>query len=480
MNAAGRDGIRILQQIRGSRERSRYLAMLAVGAVALAMGASALGSLRMLAAGVLAVAVIGICVASNKVGGVLLLVSVFVVPLLPLFPLLRAEETNYNVYVTGLLAGTAVGSVFATRRLRVDAMMLLWAWACVQTVALWGPTELLGDLTSTYNLLLMPATALVFYYLSNQYCRPAQWRLAVQLLLALCVTESLVGIGQSVFAFNIGGPVFWGDRAYLGYLLPGAFSTSAVQATGTFEHFNGLGSLLAIGAPLAWGLWIGRRSVARAAVLAVIVVGLVLTYSRGALIGATCGVVAIEVTRVHARKTAVIVAAAGVVLFAGLLSWQQLVIYYDSTQNLAPRMNTVAYAVAAATERPLSLLTGSGLMYFHSNVLTSGRVLSNLHSSHIQVLLELGLVGFVPYVLYLITLLRQTFRKRDCVAALSVGGAVLAFFVHQTFENVLFGYQGALAVLLCGVAKAGNRIGWGELSHWLCRRDPRRSATEYG
>jgi len=225
------------------------------------------------------------------------------------------------------------------------------------------------------------------------------------------------------------------------------------MATGTFDHFNRLGALLCIAVPLAYARWQDNRSVLTGAYLALVSVGLVCTFSRGALLGAIIGVVILYVARPteHTRRTARTFLLVLAALILGFLVYSQISEYFGATGNLASRTKAWVLALTYYVQDPFRVLFGAGYGFFRHSYLLQQDAIPSIHSALVQVLTETGLVGFGLLAWAITkTLIRSLGSQRPASSAL--GPVLLAFLVHQLFDNALFEYQGLLFMGLFALA----------------------------
>ena len=135
--------------------------------------------------------------------------------------------------------------------------------------------------------------AISLYILLKYYSNENDYLLLIKAILFFALIQSLLGISQSFFGFpifeNITSVVYESGRNYLSFIFP-SIGSMVRQGTGTYEHFNGLGAYLAIALPIAYGYYKSDKTTLRLVVLGVLFLGLVTTFSRGALIGSIIGI----------------------------------------------------------------------------------------------------------------------------------------------------------------------------------------------
>lgn len=295
-------------------------------------------------------------------------------------------------------------------------------------------------------------------------------RLLIGLLLLLASIESVIAILQVLTGWPVFSVVlptlFSENRNYLAYFIPG-MSSSVTLGSGTFYHFNLLGSILAMATTIAFGLWLeAPRRWWTFALFALLASGTVATFSRGALLAVTLGILILlfsEYRRGRRQASIVIVSAVAV---AAMLALNVATRYVEATGNISARESTWRFAVNDALERPSNLFFGYGFQHFQSAVLSAGdvnraiytNVLTLLHSGSLQLALEFGLVGLGLFLLWIFTVVRDSRPCFESFLVRSLVAATMAFFAYQVVENILIGYPGVLfvAVVACLEAECAS------------------------
>jgi O-antigen ligase len=291
-------------------------------------------------------------------------------------------------------------------------------------------------------------------------------RLVLTMFLAFACIEALIGILQSWLGWPVFPLVLEGvvsePRNYFSFLFTGT-ATVVRQGSGTFQHFNGLGSVLALALPVAFGWWLQRiASPWRALVALVITVGIVTTYSRGALVGAIAGcLLVLGLQKRQSRRVLgfLLGCAAVVVLLLALNTVSQ---YYQATQNVTVRVNTWERAVTSAQQAPSNLIFGFGFWHFQEAVLSTGDlttarrtgIMAGLHSGLLQLLLEFGVVGAVLFILWVFAAFRSGLGSSRTWVSVACLGGVLAFITHQSVDSWFFEFPGVLMVMLLALSEA--------------------------
>ncbi|MEI8190715.1 MAG: O-antigen ligase family protein, partial [candidate division NC10 bacterium] len=358
-----------------------------------------------------------------------------------------------------------------------------------------------GALATGYWFALWPLTTLAVYLLLlNSAENGHSWLLS--LIVAFSLIQALLGISQSLFhwpVFSLALPrLFESNRGPLGFILPG-FSRMVSLGSGTFRHPNGLGGLLALALPICFG-WLleSPRSFRRLLPFAILVIGLLMSYSRGGWLGGAVGcilaywaarprasrplVTLLESPRSFPRLLPFTILATGLltsylgggwvggavgcilaywasrpwasrpwvpllsegVLLMAALSAPSIAAYYDATQNVTSRVATWHYGFTYWLQHPASIPFGAGFGSFQQTILMQriwqgGRILSALHSGFLQILLEMGIAGLLVFGWFLITTIRPfAIDRRPGWQTWALGGLV-GFLVSQMFDNALFG-----------------------------------------
>jgi len=392
------------------------------------------------------------------------LAVMIVTPFVVVVPQLQPDTVNYSLLYAVIVLPAAIVVCARSPRLVFDS------GAVFLTIILGSAlvTLLVDDaLYSNYGYLLWPVTTLAVY-LIIQNARRNVHRWVSGLILVFASVEAVIGISQSVLGwpvFPLALPaLFQTDRGVLGYLLPGV-SRAVANGSGTFEHFNGLGSLLALALPLSFGQLLRRpASLWRVLLFAVLAMGLLMTYSRGAWLGGTLGCMLVFWTcRPRASRSWVPLLLAGIVMTAALIA-PSIVSYYDATQNVSSRLVTWRFALSFWSQHSDWVIFGSGFGSFQQRFLAQesvlrAQMLTALHSGFLQILLEVGIVGLAVFAWVLISTVRPHLSRRGMRWQSVALAAVLAFLVSQAVDNALFAMTGtcAFALVAC-LRRADARI----------------------
>ena len=222
------------------------------------------------------------------------LCALFLAPLLMVTPAANPSDRNYMAYtaVLGVLAFLR-GLPYRQGRL-VDWPTSFLAWFCVS-----GAFTVLTLGVPRYQVLVIPLLSLVTYSVVRSMSAEDHAHWFLNLFLVFVMVQSVLGILQSLTSWPVFGlatdALFTGPRNYFAYLIPGVSST-VTQASGTYSHFNGLSGLLSLAVPLLLGrAKLSGYSPRTLTPFFLASVALVLTYSRGALLGTYIGILIVMV-----------------------------------------------------------------------------------------------------------------------------------------------------------------------------------------
>lgn len=401
-------------------------------------------------------------------------VILFLTALLPITTVttfLSPSRFNYEAYLAVLSISYVVFLIWKSGSVRMTVTLVFLLWVCINAGNAIGILNILIDPISHYGFLVFPFAALALYYLMST-ASSSNIVFFLQLLFGLAVLEAILVVAQSNLGFPtfevLESSIYVDDRGYLGFIFPSLFSKAVRCGTGTYEHFNGVAALFALLFPVAGGFWLTQRKLNRFLLVLIIFLGIFFSYSRGALIGAFVGTMFVYFycfakDRKRTLKIMVI-CSIFVLVFMGV---EILDTYFESTQNLTSRQMVWDVAWTYALENPGNLLFGFGFEFFssflQSTYTASG--LFSLHSALLQLLLELGILGFFLFFTFVFKLAGRAVASRNPVAISLMGGSI-AFLIHQLFDNSLFRYNGVLMIAFAGIAENLVLTKGDELSYW--------------
>ena len=372
----------------------------------------------------------------------------FILPFLPIFKFINPEKINYSAYFAIILLIYLLLMITRKIKIRIDSYTIYWGWFLFITFISWP----ISFLIKNYGYLTYPSISICLYLLLRYYCNIKDYEYFLHLFLITAFIQSLLGISQSFLGIpifnNIIADVFISDRNYLSILFP-SINSFVKQGSGTFEHFNGLGAYLALSFPIAYGYWKETSKKLALFLLIIIGLGIITTYSRGALLGSLIGIIYV-IYLTSKKRINIIIFAAMFILFIPIL-WGGIIEYYNISQNYTSRLNTWFIAYNQAITNPIKMIYGYGPFYFKEKILGLYGTLTNLHSGHLQILLELGIIGFILFITLFLKAMRLSNSYKGNISIVSITGGLLAFFVHQIFDNSFFGNTGILWFSLLGI-----------------------------
>lgn len=304
----------------------------------------------------------------------------------------------------------------------------------------------LSEAIENYNLLTIPLSRIAFFLIFININGEKIFYKILHVLVLAGVVESLIGICQVLFEFP--SPVILTDglyrdsRNYFAYIFP-FFSKETVLATGTFEHFNGLAGFLILTLPVAFGLWLEKKKMIYFLLSSIIMVGIICTFSRGALLSSIIILLFLHFSFNKNKKLKRLIIFGGVLFL--MVGFANINTYIEDTGNTASRYLTWLVALEHAFSEPWRLIAGFGLFYFKDNVLID--VLGNLHSCFLQIFLEMGLIGFFIYLMAMKKIV-QLMKFNKNIMNYTLIAIVIGFTASQIVDNNLFGYSGTVFIIL--------------------------------
>ena len=386
----------------------------------------------------------------------LLLIFFIFLMFIPAISFLKPESINYNAFFTIIAIISLIIFSLQKNKLKMDSVILFSLWYIFNGILIRG----LNNIKPPYALFIFPLTSIsiyaIFLFSKNENGQDVIIFFFRYLIFAVII-ESLIGISQSFFSFpifpHILNTLFTNNRNYFAYIFP-SLSAQVTQGSGTFEHFNGLGGLLSLTFPIFFGFWYSnKRKILRTMLLIITFLGLVTTYSRGALIGVLLTfLIFFFFFSTLTIKKKFIISIFIIILLVVFLS-NDIENYYLSTGNFAIRKEIWEIVFDYAINNPLNLIFGYGIFFFRDNILGFGGLPKDIHSGQLEILVELGIVGIIIFCKFFFQVISQALKYRDNILTLSIAGGLLSFFFHQLFDNSILGYLGILMIALLGILK---------------------------
>lgn len=272
----------------------------------------------------------------------------------------------------------------------------------------------------------------------------------LSILLLTVFAQGALAFVQARFGSSI-GLSFLGERDDVWVVSSGTFSAS--RAGGTMGHANALAHFFEMTIPLALAIFLNRASgqVRFMALLALAggTVGLFLTFSRGGWVGSLVGILIVLLANPQLR----IKRNRQRIVYYGILAGIALVVLsvflWPTIQQRVAEFNTVSwlfrfrtYTVALEIIRD-NLWFGIGVnnylqvsLPYSSNVLIAWPE-AIVHNAYLLVLAEMGILGFLTFLLLLWSIRRhvkrlvRTRKPPVDTIALGVWGGIVALLVHS-------------------------------------------------
>lgn len=361
----------------------------------------------------------------------------------PAISFLNADEVDYVIYlapysllVFGLIA---VHKLYHKRDIKIDAF-LLFIFYFIGNIWIFDLNTFRGFLYTTLYITLY----IIFINLRNE--KLFIYILKVLVIMGVC--QSLIGLSQVLFGVPyfeglVGDELYSWDRNYFSYFLSSAFSKETILASGTFRHFNTLASFLVLCLPVAFAFWLQYKKNSWLIALIVIFIGIIITFSRGALMAA-CFITALMYFIFSPNRLIKIYLSILLFLLVLILASPILDTYISETGNVNIRVRTWDHVIDYAFRHPLYLIFGYGFGHLQSNVLVNDiEILDNTHNSFLQLFVELGAVGLLLYIAGFFFLIKNAL-KVNSVWAYCLIAIVVGFSLTQLFDNALFSFNGLL------------------------------------
>ena len=320
----------------------------------------------------------------------LILASVFFVPLqIPLEGITRLAPSDFFVLLASLML---LGRITITRRSLLAAPML-FPLVMVYGAMLGGVVN--GEIPSHAIVVKVLGSVVLLVSLLNwqQFARERDQAilLAIRALLLGSVVFTLIGMVEFFLDVSFITQRFIESRFAGGYYDP-----------------NHYGSLTAVGLVLlaAMGKDLYKKQFTTAIYGIILTLGLLLSISRGAWIVAVVGLVVVAVLRPIKIKPVWIILAVMVaagVIFSGI---PEMIIedINDRPDNVSHRLVLIQDGLNKLVE---SQLVGIGLSVF----LQENEII--IHNSAIWMLVEMGVLGFLAYLLFVFEPVLRIFRVRS-------------------------------------------------------------------
>jgi O-antigen ligase len=298
-------------------------------------------------------------------------------------------------------------------KLQVTSLALLVLWSGFSVF--WAPDHLLAG----YFFVKLLLAAGVFFLARS--LDDDDVKIAIRVLIVGAVLQSLLGtwqfLSQSTFASTLLG-MSAHEVAQAGTSVLKGEHQRWLRAYGSLPHPNMLGGFLAAVLVLLVGYlesWIPtwKRFAKEMAVFAAVIIllGLVLTFSRSAWLGAVFGL-ALLVMAAYRNRSAVTLQFLGIIavstlVFIGLF-YNLITLRFDGAVieregSVSERVQSLEDAKVAIGEGNMLLGTGAGNFTAEMMALQSGRPVWTIQPAHnvpVLIFAELGLAGFVLFAIF--------------------------------------------------------------------------------
>lgn len=390
-----------------------------------------------------------------------LLVIASIYPFLPGF--MRITENKVAILAIILYAIHIFRKIILKQKIVIDGIVIFFIYYLVHTFFTHKFPWKAGF--QAYGLFLTPLYLLAFYVLYAQNKNRELVLYGVKVLVWMGVFQSLTGFSQVLFNYPIPELVetdpktkelvlHSSNRNYFA-LLGAAQETN--QASGSFSHFNELAPFLLICACLAYALWFYYRTLLWQIVFFIIFSGIIVTFSRGALMSTLTALMIMYFAYTNYRTVKLLAFSVAFVLFF-FVTAPALKTYADQTGNHVGRYTTWVYCWEIAKQQPEKLFFGYGIWYFRTNYLSSDmihlteheQIIENMHNTPLQLLLELGIIGSLILYVSLIGLIVLAVKKGN-IWSFCLISIIWGFYFSQVFDQAFFGYDGTIYFTAIGL-----------------------------
>jgi O-antigen ligase len=341
------------------------------------------------------------------------------------------------------------GSLTA-RPVEVNLVLLFVVTALLSIPLAIDPTVALGDFSGTFI-----RGVLIFIVIVNVVRTEARLKALLFLAIATAIFLSIGAIND----YRLGLMLIEGYRA-------------SGRGTGIFGNTNDMALFLVTVLPISIAFFFGSRTlpkkVIHAACAAMMIFGILLSYSRGAFLGMVVVFVffALKIgKRSRFEIAAVVVALTGAIILLAPSGYgtRLLSIFVpglDAEGSADSRRGELLRSLYVALRHPL---LGIGMGNYQPNMSYKGLV---THNSYTQVASEMGMTALVLYIMFIVkplrklsVIARETFGARDkshlYYLALGLQASLLVFMVSSFFLSVAYAWN---VYYLVGYAVCFRRI----------------------
>ena len=339
-----------------------------------------------------------------------------------------------------------------TLNLRQEPVRFALVWFCIAALSVFGAAKYSQSLIALISLGGMMALMIL---IANITIEKKHFRLVLVVLLIQCAVFSIFAALQFFTGKTIGNIGYYPDARY--------FITyrSYVRASAVFLHPNDFSSYLLIMIPTAFGAGIAvKNGWAKIGAFITAILGtmaIVLTFTRSAWL-ALIGGIFLVLAKNYIRQLIVLALVIAIVLAALAMAFpeqtQIIASRFDPTmdRSISDRFWAYSAAVQMFAEHPI---LGVGVGQYEINypdykppeagwTAKGERVPMTVHNAFLEVISELGVLGAVVFLLFVLSMIKLFFELRRCdnpqISALGTGifAGLTAFFIQAQFNNQIY------------------------------------------
>ena len=367
-----------------------------------------------------------------------MLITLFALPFFPTMALAALSALTIFAYLLKYIRGK--------RALRFDfvSFFALLFFILMALVACFSPAR--GD--SIKIVMLYGAFMGLAFVIKNSFLTEGLLKKGVYTLLFSASISALVGIYQKVV--GVSQSLIWVDQSM--------FSDISTRVFGTFDNPNVFGEFLIMLLPFALALFLykrGREKLLPAAAFLLMFASLIFTYSRGAWLAA---IFSIALFLMFYSRFFFKLGICGIALlpFLPLVLPDSIVNRFLSIGNLADTSTSYRVSIWTAAVEMIKdfWATGTGIgsesftLIYPSYALPGAQFALHSHNLYFQLLIEVGVFGFLIFLCCLLFSYRNMFSlvsedKRDFSRLMIFAGGfgVLAMLIQGFTDNVWYNYR---------------------------------------
>lgn len=368
--------------------------------------------------------------------------AIFTIPLMKRFRDFPISFTINEIAI--LICFFAVLFNFLFRGQRVNLSTALDKYILVITVLFF-----VAGITSESSTGLLAAfkfsEAILIYYMTIYFIRSKQTRISevLKLLLITAMAQACFGFIQSItgHSFTFNDTLYFSNRGLLGYFDIG--SSFVWHGRGTMLHFNSLGYFLSLVLLTFLPLYhyVIKKKFWANAVIGILLMGILTTYSRGSLIAISAGGIFLLSQTMKNKKKFIILCVILAVL-AGLLSLYLNSTDYGMTVNSRENIWNTVWASITSCDRYLWF--GAGLNSY--NVVVWPYFFQNehpvfAHDFYLLCIQEMGILGAPIFLSFFVYLFINTWKRYTGASGyfrilnLLLIMALIEFFVNGIYDH---------------------------------------------